>query len=201
MVERRIEPEAPGRAARRELRLGANLRRADVGLVERIHAERRAHDGRGELPAEELAAERLRRWREAHHRAMRSLERRRQRGVRSGVGRGDRDEHAIVRVLGDRASRFIDDRQHPTSVFARAFRDQLFDPGAERTPRRWQEQGQLVASGRARVRRRRRRAPGRGSPPNPPGTRPPSRGRSRASTAGSRPTSAAGTSPNSDRTE
>ena len=153
-IERRIEAEVPGRATRVELRLRANLRVAHVRLVERVDADRRARDGRGELPAEELGAEigcRAGVMRSTGRRARSSGSAQRAFVRRRRASATATNARSLAYSL-HRPERLVDDGQHAASVLAGALGDELLDPGAKRPPR-----GGQAAASACRVRRARAR--------------------------------------------
>ena len=119
----------------------------DVGLVERVHAQRGAGRGGGDLPAQEGGAEPRRR-RQVHQPA---------RAVRVGDGPAEpglevgRDgEGAVGAQQAGGPEPLAVHRQDAAPVLARALGDQLLDPGAEGRPARPEGQGELVRAGQRR---------------------------------------------------
>src|SRR3954451_2759709 len=114
------------------------LRLRHVRLVKRIDAEHGTGDGRGEFPAEELAAQGAvaSEHAQVEHR-MTGCGERLELGLRllipGGVGAGrDTDEYAVAAVRIGAAQRLGSDRQDADAVLAGALGDELLDPHPER---------------------------------------------------------------------
>ena len=144
-LEGRVHPERAGGGARVELRLRAHLGFAHVGFVEGIERQRGACHSRREFPPQELAAQLSRDRRDAEDRMPGLFQLARERVDRARrVGRHDH-KRAIRSVLGRAPERFADHGQNAAALLARAFRDELFDPGAERRQFVRQQNRELVA--------------------------------------------------------
>ena len=179
--------------------VAAGLGGGHVGLIERLDAEQRTHQGRGQLPQQHLAAEVDEMAAEGHH------------GHRvAGLGQGvqlagaevvaQRHEQPVVAVCVGPGQRLAHDRHHAGAVLAGRLGEELLEPQAERGLAVGHDDGQLVAAlghpggdgggqaaaGLAAADARSRSDMADAAPSSP---------------STSAPTSSAGTRPNSDRAE
>ena len=129
---------------------GLDLARLDIGLVERVDPDHGAGDRDGELEADELLADLVRRFQHEPRDRVSGLLQCIERACvrRIGFAAGPQiDEEAVAAVDIRRAERLAIDRNKSVAVLAGRLGDQLLGPGAEIRNFRRREQRDLVAAG------------------------------------------------------
>ena len=117
-----------------------------VRLIERIDAERRAGDGRGELPCEEDFAEVAFVFHDDVDDRMSGVRQLAQSRCLIISAQAHAYEETIIAIFVRCERRFAGDRNDTLPFFARRLRDELLDPQSERIERSRRDESQFVAS-------------------------------------------------------